>query len=184
MNGTLVIGDIEAGGLSDASLRLVSAAGGPVTLGLVVKDEARAREVGAAAGVVRVLAVGVDETFDTDRTSAAVRTLIERTQPQLVLMPYAIRPASIGAAIAKKSLDLGFVSDVVRVASAEDGAILATRSVYGGKAFPNSKLPPAHLRCCFCARTPGPRRRARKPARSRLSRPRRSRPSGCATASS
>ena len=138
MNGTLVVADTEAAGLSNASLRLISAAqalGGQVSLGLIVTNEARARELRFVAGVDQVFAMGVqDETFDTDRTTAAIRALIARAKPRLVLMPYAIRPASIGAAIAE-SLDFGFISDVVQLTRAEDGAILATRPVYGGKAL-------------------------------------------------
>jgi electron transfer flavoprotein alpha subunit len=144
VNAVLVIGEIEGDSLSEASLRLVSAAStfnAPVVLGLIVQDAARAQALGSIAGVARVIAIAVeDATFDSDRTTSAIRAMVERSRPQLVLMPYAIRPASIGAAIAE-SLDLGFVSDVIKLESGEGGATIATRPVYGGKALAEFIIP-------------------------------------------
>lgn len=144
MNGVLVVAEYGDNCLADSAARLVSVAtalGGPVTLGVAAVDIAEIGSRCAIAGVDEVLAVKVEsETFDAERRAAAVKMMIEEARPKIILMAYAIRPASIAAGIAE-SMNLGFASDVISVAREADGTVVAVRPVYSGKVHAELVLP-------------------------------------------
>ncbi len=106
----------------------------PVTLGVVATTDEVAAQ-GALAGVDAIVTVRPpSDASDADVHAAAVRVMIEEIKPRVVVMAYSIRSAAFAAALAE-TLDLGFASDVVALERGAEGALLATRPVYGGKVY-------------------------------------------------
>ncbi len=133
MNGTLIVAEHLLGELRDITRELVTAArelAGPVAMAVIDRDASRF-DVNFR-GVDEVFRVPADqEEFENDVYQAALEALIAERQPQAVLLGFTVNSMGYGPAVAAK-LGLGFASDVHGLAS-EDGAVVATRSFYGGK---------------------------------------------------
>jgi electron transfer flavoprotein alpha subunit len=135
MSGILVVAESRRGELREVSLELVGAAlalkeqaGGPLAVAVIGVDHA---DPLGAAGVDEILTVtSPTEHFEAHVHAAALEALIQREQPQIVILGHTIDSLGFGPAVAVK-LGLGFASDVT--ALAWDGGPVATRGGYGGK---------------------------------------------------
>lgn len=143
MTGRLVVGRCEAGRVDETTRRLVTAAaasGRPVSLGIFINGSA---EVGgtAIAGIDRIVGIQLPEVdAGHDVPAHALAMLVDRTAASAVLMSFTTEATALGAGLAQ-SRDLGFASDVVALNRDDDGAIVVTRPIYGGKAHLRLRLP-------------------------------------------
>jgi electron transfer flavoprotein alpha subunit len=138
MAGVLVIAEARRGRLRDVSFELIGAAvglketiGGNVSVAII--------DAGAASQAAALGADGVDEVltvnspvaqFEAHVAGCALRELIERERPQLVLAAHSIDALGYAPAVAA-AMALGFATDVVSVSW--DAGPVATRGAYGGK---------------------------------------------------
>src|SRR2546428_4244948 len=141
MNGTLIVAEHVRGELRDVTCELVTAAqelGGPVAIAVIARD-ASLLEVNVR-GVDEIVIVAVEqEEFENDVYQSALEALIAERQPQVVLLGFTVNSMGYGPAVAAK-LGLGFASDVHGL-SREGGAVVATRSFYGGKGDAELEFP-------------------------------------------
>jgi len=133
--GRLVIAVHDGSSLDGLTRELVAAAqtvAGPTTLGIIAAaPEALADQV-HIAGVDEIVTIRVTgDQFEPEQCRHAVRALIEDARPRLILMGFTAGVASYGAAVANE-LELGFAADVIGL-RLEDGQVVATRPLYGGK---------------------------------------------------
>jgi electron transfer flavoprotein alpha subunit len=132
--GSLVVAEQLNGQLRDVTFELIAAARdfGPTTVALIGSNPWRLADAVAVEGVSEILLVdvGTDDFVDgLHRTVLA--ELISRWRPSLILLASTSNSLSFAAAVATTS-ELGFASDVHGL-RAEDGAVVAARSFYGGK---------------------------------------------------
>jgi len=127
----------------DVTRELVTAGrelGGPVAVAIIAKDPSRLADQVNVPGVDEIIAVAVDtEEFENDVFQQAVEALVAARQPRVVLMGFTVNSMGYGPALAAK-LGLGFASDVFAVRD-EGGALVATRSFYGGKVQAEVEFP-------------------------------------------
>lgn len=137
----LVVAEHVRGQLRDVTRELVTAArelDGPVSVAVIARDPS-AFDL-ALDGVDEVIRVRVDAgEFENDVYQHAVEAVIASREPQVVLMGFTVNSIGYGPALAAK-LGLGFASDVHGV-SVESGAVIATRSFYGGKVHGEVEFP-------------------------------------------
>ncbi|MEJ8568594.1 electron transfer flavoprotein subunit alpha/FixB family protein [Elongatibacter sediminis] len=135
MTGTLVIGEIDAGGLSEASAELVSAAvslGRPVTLAVGSADPQSVSAIDLR-GIDRLIGLPVPGDPQAHEVrERAVETLIDLTQPATVLLSANWDNAAFAAGLAERRR-FSFATDVIEISSEPDGALVVTRPAYGGK---------------------------------------------------
>src|SRR5207253_6644361 len=141
MNGTLIVAEHLRGELRDVTRELVTGAQllrGPVTVAVLARDLSELDV--SFEGVDEILHVPLAQgEFENDVYQAALEALIEDRQPHAVLLGFTVNSMGYGPAVAAK-LALGFASDVHGLAL-EDGAVLATRSFYGGKVDAELEFP-------------------------------------------
>jgi electron transfer flavoprotein alpha subunit len=138
---TLIVAEHLRGAVRDVTAELVTAAkqlGTPVTVAVIARDPSR---LGVAfEGVDELVEVPVEqEEFEVDVYQRALEVLIAERQPQVVLLGFTVNSMGYGPAVAAK-LGLGFASDVHDLAL-EGGAMIATRSFYGGKVHAELEFP-------------------------------------------
>jgi len=152
MSGILVIAEQRRGELRPVSLELVSAAqtvrrsaSDKVTVALIAQQPERLVSAASVAGVDEIVTVpaAVDD-YEPEILEAAVSALIEARRPSLVLLAHSVDSFGYAAALAAKG-GCGFATDVFKLASADDGALVATRGGYGQKLsvevdFPGKEL--------------------------------------------
>jgi len=139
MSGILVVAEHMRGKLADISAELVGAAlsiknhvGGGLSVVVIGKDAALFEKQVNLAGVDKVMLVPVEEEhFDAAVTEQALCSIIEKEQPELVLLAHSASGLSVAAGLAVR-LGGGFVSDVFGIGF-DNGRLRATRSGYGGK---------------------------------------------------
>ena len=139
MAGILVVAEHFDGTLRDITLEMIAAAaalkdelGGPLTV-LVIGSEAEAL-AGAAnrKGVDEIVTVAwSDSNFDPALYEEAASAVAEARQARLVMIGHTAAGMAFGPALAAR-LGSGFASDVFGLAL-DDGALVASRSGYGGK---------------------------------------------------
>ena len=138
MAGVLVIAEARRGALRDVTFELIGAAvalkdavGGPVAVAIIDADAGSHTGPLAAVGVDEVLVVTSPVAhFEPHVTGRALRELIDREQPQLVLAAHSIDALGYAPAVAAE-MGLGFATDVTGV-SWHAGPV-ATRGAYAGK---------------------------------------------------
>ena len=137
----LVVAEQVQGRVRDITYELVSAAqalGGPVTVAVIGSDPGSLdanRE-----GVDEVVHVRVEQPeFENDVYQAALEALVEKRQPDAVLLGFTVNGMGYAGAVAAK-LGLGFASDVFAVRR-EDDATVATRAFYGSKTHAELEFP-------------------------------------------
>jgi electron transfer flavoprotein alpha subunit len=143
----LVVGETHKSELRPASLEAVKAAqtiagavGASVVAGIASPTLAAAQTL-AGTGVERVVAIGHDafDAFTTEAAVAAAAALIEAARPQVVLIPGTTAGRDYAPRLAAR-LQAVSAADVIAL-EARDGAIEATRPVYGGKMLSTLSLP-------------------------------------------
>ena len=143
MTGTVVVGRCEAGRLEETTRQLVTAAvalGQPVSLGIFITGSAEVSGT-AIAGIDRIIGTRLPEVAAGHEVAPhALAMLVDRTAASTVLMSFTPEATALGASLAQ-SRDLGFASDVVALSRDDDGVIVVTRPVYGGKAHLRLRLP-------------------------------------------
>ena len=140
----LVVAEHLRGAVRDVTHELVTAGRelGPVTVALIARDPeplVAAVDVDGVDEIVTV-AAGADE-FEGDTYQQALEALIEARRPRVVLLGFTVNAMAYAAAVATK-LGLGYASDVHSVAL-EGDAVVATRSLYGGKVSAELEFPGA-----------------------------------------
>ncbi|HEY2936567.1 MAG TPA: electron transfer flavoprotein subunit alpha/FixB family protein [Gaiellaceae bacterium] len=135
----LVVAEHLRGRVRDVTYELISAArelDGPVAVAVIGREPLDV----ARDGIDEVVHVKVEQDeFENDVYQAALERLIEKRQPQVVLLGFTVNSMGYGAAVASK-LGLGFASDVFAV-SQEGDAIVATRAFYGSKVHGEIEFP-------------------------------------------
>jgi electron transfer flavoprotein alpha subunit len=143
MAGTLVVARCDAGRVDAATRELVTAAAvldRPVILGIIATRPEGISDT-TIAGIDRIVGIRLSTAEHGHAASQqALAMLMEFTGASAVLMPFAAEAAALGAGLAQ-ARDLGFASDVVELLRDDDGAIIVTRPIYGGKAFVTLRLP-------------------------------------------
>jgi electron transfer flavoprotein alpha subunit len=138
---TLIVTEHLRGAVRDVTGELVTAArqlGSPVALAVIARDPSQLDV--SFDGVDEVVEVAVEqEEFESDVYQHVLESLIEERQPQVVLLGFTVNSMGYGPAVAAK-LDLGFASDVHGLAR-DGGALIATRSFYGGKVNAELEFP-------------------------------------------
>lgn len=91
-------------------------------------------------GANKVYVVGNKEmdTYTTDAYFQALIQVIEKVQPEAILIPHTSMGKDLAPRIAAH-LDLGLVSDFIDV-QVEGGDVIFTRPIYAGKAFQKKKV--------------------------------------------
>lgn len=143
MTRALVVAEAVDGHVSIASLEVIGAAsalGVEVDVAVVSANaEALAAQV-RSAGVTTVLAIRVGNAEPgSDALVAALTAVVEERRPAIVLAPHS--PGSMGwvAAVAART-GAGFASDAIGM-RLEDGRLVTTRAVYGGKLHADLDFP-------------------------------------------
>jgi electron transfer flavoprotein alpha subunit len=127
-------------GVTAELVTAASALGGPVTLGITALDPGSVKNT-AILGVDRVVSIRLSaDRPGHEVQQRAVEALIDITCPSVVLMPFNWDTAAFAAGLAE-SRDFAFASDVVDLSCDADGAIIASRPVYGGKVCARLGLP-------------------------------------------
>lgn len=143
MSGVLVVAEHRQGNLRDVTAEMVTAAadlGGPVAVAVLSPDPSAFRSGVDLAGVDEVIEVKVPAAeFENDIYQSVVEALIRDREPDAVLLGFSVDSMAYGAALATK-LNLGFVSDVFGLGK-DDGGIVCTRAMYGGKVQAEVELP-------------------------------------------
>jgi electron transfer flavoprotein alpha subunit len=143
MSGVLVVAESRRGELREISFELLAAARdlpGPVRA--LIVDAAPGRHAAALGvdGVEEVLTVSSPrETFEPHLQAAAVKAVIERLQPAIVLTGHSVDAMGWAPAVAAE-LGLGFASDALSVA-VEDGAPVVRRGAYGDRLVARLEFP-------------------------------------------
>jgi electron transfer flavoprotein alpha subunit len=138
---TLIVTEHLRGAVRDVTGELVTAArqlGSPVAVAVIARDPSRLDVT--FEGVDEVVEVSVEqEEFENDVYQHVLEGLIAERRPQVVLLGFTVNAMGYGPAVAAK-LDLGFASDVHGLAR-DGGAVIATRSFYGGKVDAELEFP-------------------------------------------
>lgn len=138
----LVVAEHLRGEIRDVTRELVTAGTqlGPVTVAVIARDPAPLVEGVNLDGVSEIVTVaaGADE-FESDTYQHALEALIAERKPKVVLLGFTVNAMGYGAAAAAR-LRLGFAGDVHGV-SLDGGAVVATRSFYGGKVDAEVEFP-------------------------------------------
>jgi electron transfer flavoprotein alpha subunit len=138
----LVVAEHLRGEVRDVTLELVSAGRelGPVTVAVVAQDPGPLVEQVNVEGVAEIVTVATGGAeFENDVYQQALEALITERSPSVVLLGFTVNSMGYGPAVAAK-LGLGLASDVHAV-RLEDGAVVATRSFYGGKVHAELEFP-------------------------------------------
>jgi electron transfer flavoprotein alpha subunit len=137
----LVVAEHLQGRVRDVTYELISAArelGGPVTVAVIGSDPASidvSRE-----GVDEVVQIRVEQAeFENDVYQAALESLLEERQPEVVLLGFTVNGMGYAGAVAAK-LGLGFASDVFALARDGD-SLVAIRAFYGAKVHAELEFP-------------------------------------------
>jgi electron transfer flavoprotein alpha subunit len=138
---TLIVAEQLRGAVRDVTAELVTAArqlGSPVAVAVTARDPSRLDV--SFEGVDEIVEVPVEqEEFENDVYQNVLEALIAERRPQVVLLGFTVNSMGYGPAVAAK-LDLGFASDVHGLAR-DGGAVIATRSFYGGKVDAELEFP-------------------------------------------
>jgi len=152
MSSILVIAEHRRGELRPVSLELIAAAnelrgpGEQVVVGLIGKNASAFVGAVSNQGVDEIATVTAPvEDFDPDVSEEAVRALIAKYAPSLVLIPHSVDSYGYVAVLAAKD-QLGLATDVYKIAR-EDGGWVATRGGYGQKVAVELDFPG---RACVC----------------------------------
>ncbi|MFY9578904.1 MAG: electron transfer flavoprotein subunit alpha/FixB family protein [Gaiellaceae bacterium] len=141
MSETLIVAETLRGAVRDVTGELVTAAGllgDPVAVAVIARDPSRLDVT--FDGVDEIVEVSVEqEEFENDVYQHVLEALIAERQPEVVLLGFTVNSMGYGPAVAAK-LDLGFASDVHGLAR-DGGAVVATRSFYGGKVDAELEFP-------------------------------------------
>jgi len=134
--GTLIVGEVGAGGLRPASLELITAAQtleGAISALLFGAEIDAAATTIAAAGVDRVLIVDHRDLAypSAEAATSVIAHAIARLEPAVVLMMNTTLATEYAPSLAAR-LGVGLVSDVFALRT-ESGTIVATRSAVGGR---------------------------------------------------
>ena len=138
MSGILIVAEHRSGALRPVSLELVGAAqsvrhaGERVILALIGEDPAALVSAASVAGVDEIVTVRLPvRGYEPELIEAAVRSLIDARQPELVLLPHSVDAFGYAAALAAQG-EYGLATDVFRIERADAG-VVATRGGYGQK---------------------------------------------------
>lgn len=138
----LVVAEHLEGRVRDVSRELIAAGStiGQVTVAVIGADAAAlALEMGLA-GVEEIVTVITDTPeFDADTYRQTLAHLCEARSPDVVLLGTTANSISYGAALAVE-LNYGFASDVHAMRT-EEGALVVTRSLYGGRVHAEIDFP-------------------------------------------
>lgn len=139
MAGILIIGEHRQGTLRPVTLEVLGAAeqakqqvGGTIHLALIGQQlDAFVAEtsVGGVDEIIRVEAPS--DAFDPDLHAAALVSLIDEKQPDLVLLPHSVNSMGYAAAVAARE-GYGLATDVFQFGY-DNGQLVATRPGYGQK---------------------------------------------------
>jgi electron transfer flavoprotein alpha subunit len=140
---TLVVAEHREGRVLPITYELIAAAAGlgdPVMVAVVGAGAAELADAIDVAGVDEVLCVDTPaREFENDVAQHALERLYEQRRPHAVLVGFTVD--SLGyAPAAAFGLGLGFASDVWGIA-VEEGELVATRSLYGGKVHATVDFP-------------------------------------------
>ena len=137
MSEVLVLVEVTDGVVDAVTAELLTAAarlGDPVAVvvGTPGTAEALVGELGAL-GAVTVYAAEADNTADFLLTPqvAALQAAAQVAVPAAILLPSSVDGREIAGRLAVR-LNSGVITDAVDVAVADDGAVVATQSVFGG----------------------------------------------------
>jgi electron transfer flavoprotein alpha subunit len=140
---TLVVAEHREGRVLPVTYELIAAAaslGEPVVVAVVGAGAAALAGAVDVAGVDEVLCVQTpSREFENDIVQHALEGVYEQRRPRAILVGFTVD--SLGyAPAAAIGLGLGFASDVWGIA-VQDGEIVATRSLYGGKVHASVDFP-------------------------------------------
>ena len=138
----LIVAELAAGVVQDASWELIAAARGvadALTVALIGTGETEVAQSLAVTGVDQVVCVRTDnEAYEGDAFRDALVAVIDDVQPDLVLLPFGVNAFESGPAVAVKT-GLALATDVFAL-RLESGALVATRAYYGGKVHGDLKF--------------------------------------------
>lgn len=137
MSDILAIAEHRRGSLRDVSFELVTlgsdlagATGGEVHVGIVSGDVDTYADELNRDGVDKIHTIDYGEEFNHDVYTQAVEQLHAELDPAIILTPHSVNGMDYAPAVAE-SLDTPIITDVVDLAV--DGAVTATREMYGSK---------------------------------------------------
>jgi electron transfer flavoprotein alpha subunit len=147
MSGVLVVAESRQGDLREITFELVSAAlalaqqgCAPVRVCIVDSDPARYAAQLGVPGVMEVLTVtSPREQFEAHLQAEAVKALVERLAPEIILNAHSVDAMGYAPAVAAQ-LGLGFASDALSV-DWENGAPVVARGAYGDRLVGRLEFP-------------------------------------------
>jgi len=145
MSRVLVIAEHRQGQLREATLEALGAGlalGGEVVAALLADDpEPLAQDLVGRTHGLKLYAHPELGAFNPELYLPVIQELVKSLEPALVLMPHSSQGMDLAPALAGR-LGLPLVTDCTGL-SLQDGAVSATRMVYGGKAVQELSLKPA-----------------------------------------
>lgn len=146
MAGILVVAEARQGELRDVSFELIAAglqagrqSGGPVSVAIIDAEATKHAAALGSQGVGEVLTVTTPlPQYEPHVAQRALEALIEREQPELVVLAHSIDALGFAPAVAAAN-GLGFASDVT--ALHWDGGPVASRGAYGDKLVADCDFP-------------------------------------------
>jgi electron transfer flavoprotein alpha subunit len=147
VSGVLALAEIARGEVRPASLELIGAAralsdqgAGPVSVALIAHDGATRASALDVAGVQEIIVVASPcEHFEAHVSESALRALIERRRPSVVLAGHTIDSLGFLPAVAARARH-GFASDVTAVSFTGAG-LIARRGAYAERLLAELDFP-------------------------------------------